>query len=145
MRTIRKYPNRRLYDTETGRFINLGQLRALVEQGVELRVQDKAGGADITRSMLLQIIVEAEESGRPILSATLLQQLIRFHGHALQDYMTRYLETSVELFLSQVDDMQSRFGDLLERGPFAALQEMGRHNLAAWERLWGGGEDRRDD
>lgn len=59
--------------------------------------------------------------------------------------MTRYLEVSVDLFLSQVDDMQSRVGDLVERGPLAALQDMGRHNLAAWERLWGGDERRRDD
>lgn len=141
MRVIRKYPNRRLYDTETGSFINLRQLRELIEQGVELRVQEKDGGADITRSLLLQIIVDADESGRPILSETLLRQLIRFHGHALQDFMTRYLEQSVELFLGQVDDMQSRIGDVLARGPLAAMQELGRQNLRAWERLWRGSDE----
>lgn len=146
MRVIRKYPNRRLYDTETGRFINLRQLRGLVEQGVELRIEDKNSGANITRALLLQIVVDAEDSGRPILSEMLLRQFIRFHGHALQDFITPYLEQSVALFLGQVDDMQGRIGSLLERGPLAALEELGRHNIRAWERLWShsGQSDRGD-
>lgn len=138
MRLIRKYPNRRLYDSETQRFINLAQLRELVEQGEPFRVEDKASGADITRSMLLQIIVDAEEGGRPILSEALLLALVRFHGHALQDVMARYLEASVDLFLNQVDDMQARIGDFLETGPLATLEQMRRQNLALWERLWRG-------
>ena len=132
MRVIRKYPNRRLYDTETGRFINLGQLREMVEQGVALEVRDKATGDDITRALMLQIIVDAEDQGRPILSQTLLQNLICFRGHALQDYMTTYLEESVALFIDQVDDVHTRVGDMIERGPWAALAELGRRNMAWW-------------
>ena len=132
MRVIRKYPNRRLYDTETGRFINLGQLREMVEQGVALEVRDKTTGNDITRALMLQIIVYAEDQGRPILSQTLLQNLIRFRGHALQDYMTAYLEQSVALFIDQIDDVHSRVGDMIERGPWAAMAELGRRNMAWW-------------
>lgn len=135
MRIIRKYPNRRLYDTETGKFINLGQLRELVERGEPLRVEDKTSGDDITRSMLLQVIVEAEEAGHPILSETLLRQFIHFHGDALQDYLTHYLESSMSLFASQADEVHSTFGNFMEQGPFAAFQDMGKQNLALWEKF----------
>ena len=135
MRVIRKYPNRRLYDTETGRFVNLGELRELIEAGHDVRVEDKNTGADITRSLLLQIITEAETHGRPILSERLLLDLIRFRGHPLHDFMTRYLERSVELFLSQVDQMQSRVGQLLDTGPLKAWQTLTRQNLDLWARM----------
>lgn len=135
MRLIRKYPNRRLYDTETGHFINLADLRGLIESGLELRVQDKNSGEDITRTLLLQIIAEAEAGGHPILSERLLLDLIRFHGHPLHDFMTRYLERSVDLFLGQVEQMQSRFGEVMDTGPVQAWQTLTQRNLDWWKRM----------
>lgn len=135
MRIIRKYPNRRLYDTETGRFIKLSDLRALIVSGHDIRVENKDSGEDITRSLLLQVVSEAEAEGRPILSEHLLTDLIRLHDHPLHDYMTPYLERSVALFIYQIEKMQSRVGDLVETGPLKAWQAYSQDSLNWWAHL----------
>lgn len=122
MRIIRKYPNRRLYDTEAGRFIKLSDLRTLIVSGHDIRVENKDSGEVITHSLLLQVISEAEAKGRPILRQQLLIDLIRWHDHLLHDYMTSYLERSVALFIYQIEQMQSWVGDLVETGPLKAWQ-----------------------
>lgn len=138
MRTIRKYPNRRLYDTEAGRFLKLADLRALIASGVDVRVEDKNSGEDITRALLLQAVSEAEAEGRPILSERLLTDLIRLHDHPLNSYMTPYLERSVALFMHQIEQIQTRVGDLVETGPLQAWQTYTQDSLAWWKQLMRG-------
>ncbi|HET7313952.1 polyhydroxyalkanoate synthesis repressor PhaR [Salinisphaera sp.] len=138
MRTIRKYPNRRLYDTETGRFIKLSDLRSLIVSGDDIRVEDKNSGEDITRSLLLQVVSEAEAEGGPILSERLLTDLIRLHDHPLHGYMTPYLERSVALFMYQIEQMQSRVGKLVETGPIKAWQTYTQDSLSWWTQLMRG-------
>lgn len=145
MRTIRKYPNRRLYDTQAGRFLKLADLRELIASGEDVRVEDKSSGEDITRTLLLQVVSEAEAEGRPILSERLLTDLIRFHDHPLHDYMAPYLERSVALFLHQIEQMQSRAGDLMDTGPFKAWQNFTQDSLAWWTRLMRGADPRDTD
>src|SRR5690625_623925 len=137
-RTIRKYPNRRLYDTEAGKFIKLADIRALIVAGHDVRVEDKSSGEDITRSLLLQVISEAEAEGQPILSESLLTDLIRLHDHPMHDYMAPYLERSVSLFMYQIDEMQSRVGDLVETGPVKAWQDYTTESLNWWARMMSG-------
>lgn len=144
MRTIRKYPNRRLYDTTAGRFIKLADLRALIAAGHDVRVEDKDSGEDITRPLLLQVISEAEADGHPILSTRLLTDLIRLHDHPMHDYITPYLERSVALFMDQVDQLQSHVGELVESGPLKAWQTYAQDSLAWW-RQWTRGADASDD
>lgn len=106
-RVIKKYPNRRLYDTETSAYITLVDVKALVMEGERFVVQDAKTGADLTRSILLQIILEEEAGGMPMLSTAMLEQLIRFYGNAMQGMMGQYLENNIIAFA----DMQKKLQD----------------------------------
>jgi polyhydroxyalkanoate synthesis repressor PhaR len=100
-RIIKKYPNRRLYDTEVSRYITLADVRDLVMNCTTFKVVDTANDNDITRSILLQIMLEEESGGEPLFSATMLSQIIRFYGGTLQGMFARYLEGSLDLFSKQ--------------------------------------------
>ena len=100
-RIIKKYPNRRLYDTTVSSYITLEDVRKLVMSQEEFCVVDARSKEDITRSILLQIILEQEEDGEPIFTQQVLAQIIRFYGDALQGTLTRYLERSFGLFVEQ--------------------------------------------
>jgi polyhydroxyalkanoate synthesis repressor PhaR len=135
VRVIKKYANRRLYDTEAGAFINLGDIRKLVASGQSVRVEDARSGEDITRSILLQILVESEEGGHPLLSRVLLEQLIRFYGSTMQGFFSAYLEESVAAFQRRQDTIQKQMADLIRRGPVSAMTELAERNLDLW-RKW---------
>lgn len=99
VRVIKKYPNRRLYDTDSSSYITLGDVKALVMRGEPFVVRDARSGADLTRSILLQIILEEETAGVPLFSEKMLANIIRFYGHAMQGFMGSYLERNLQLFL----------------------------------------------
>jgi len=104
-RIIKKYPNRRLYDTETSTYITLAEVKELVLQYREFQVQDAKTGEDLTRSILLQIILEEESGGVPMFSTDMLANIIRYYGHAMQGLMGSYLERSIMAF----HEAQKRF------------------------------------
>src|SRR4051812_36340595 len=104
-RIIKKYPNRRLYDTETSTYITLADVKDLVLQYKEFQVQDAKTGDDLTRSILLQIILEEESGGVPMFSQDMLANIIRYYGHAMQGLMGSYLERSIFAF----HEAQKRF------------------------------------
>ena len=103
-RIIKKYPNRRLYDTETSSYITLQDVKKLVLEQVDFRVEDAKTKDDLTRSILLQIILEEETAGAPMFSSDMLSQIIRFYGNAMQGMMGTYLEKNIHTFI----DMQKR-------------------------------------
>lgn len=96
MRIIKKYPNRRLYDTNTSSYITLSEVKQLVMDSESFAVRDAKTGEDLTRSILLQIILEEEASGSPMFTAPVLASVIRFYGHAMQGLMGGYLEKSMQ-------------------------------------------------
>lgn len=104
-RLIKKYPNRRLYDTETSAYITLADVKLLVLEGEPFKVADAKSNEDLTRSILLQIILEEEAGGQPLFSATMLSQIIRFYGHAMQGMMGTYLEKTMGAFVEIQDKM----------------------------------------
>ena len=106
-RILKKYPNRRLYDTEVSSYITLTEVKAMVLDGVDFEVRDAKTGDDLTRSILLQIILEEETGGVPIFSAPMLSQIIRFYGHAMQGMMGSYLEKNLQTFT----DIQARLAE----------------------------------
>ncbi len=106
-RVIKKYPNRRLYDTTTSSYITLSEIKNLVMASEDFVVTDAKSGEDLTRSMLLQIILEEEAAGVPMFSEAVLANIIRFYGHAMQGFMGKYLESNVQSFM----DMQSQLGE----------------------------------
>jgi len=97
-RILKKYPNRRLYDTQLSSYITLADVKAMVLTGEHFEVRDAKTGDDLTRSILLQIILEEETGGVPIFSAPMLSQLIRFYGHSMQGMMGSYLEKNLQTF-----------------------------------------------
>ncbi|WP_079419856.1 polyhydroxyalkanoate synthesis repressor PhaR [Thiomonas intermedia] len=106
-RIIKKYPNRRLYDSEASAYITLSDVKQLVMDGTRFVVQDAKTGEDLTRSILLQIILEEESGGVPMFSTVMLEQIIRFYGHAMQGMMGSYLEKNVQAFI----DIQNRLSE----------------------------------
>ena len=106
-RVIKKYPNRRLYDTDTSTYITLAEVKQLVMASQPIVVRDAKTGEDITRSILLQIILEEEAGGAPMFSEAVLANIIRFYGHAMQGFMGSYLEKNIQMFT----DMQARLAE----------------------------------
>ena len=107
MRVLKKYPNRRLYDTQTSSYITLADVKQMVLEGAVFEVRDAKTGDEITRSILLQIILEEETGGMPMFTTAMLGQVIRFYGHAMQGMMGSYLETNLQAFV----DVQTRLAD----------------------------------
>ena len=105
MRILKKYPNRRLYDTETSSYITLADVKKMVLTGQDFVVRDAKTTDDLTRSILLQIILEEETGGVPMFSSQMLAQIIRFYGHSMQGVMGAMLEKNLQTFI----EMQSQF------------------------------------
>lgn len=102
VRVIKKYPNRRLYDTASSSYVTLADIKHLVMQHSPVRVQDAKTGEDLTRSILLQIILEHEAQGAPLLTEHVLANIIRFYGHAMQGFIGSYLEKNVQMFMDHI-------------------------------------------
>ena len=107
VRVLKKYPNRRLYDTQTSSYITLADVKQMVLDGQDFEVRDAKTREDLTRSILLQIILEEESAGVPMFSTQSLEQIIRYYGHAMQGVMGRVLEQNLQAFT----DAQKRFAD----------------------------------
>ncbi len=119
-RVIKKYPNRRLYDTDTSSYITLAEIKQLVMEREPCVVRDAKTGADITRSILLQIILEEEANGTPMFTAEVLANVIRFYGHAMQGLMGGYLEKNMQALMQmQAPLVQGTMGNPL----FQQMQE----------------------
>ncbi len=131
-RIIKKYPNRRLYDTAVSSYITLEDVRQLVLGHTPFSVRDARTEEDITRTILLQIIMEQEEDGEPIFSAEVLEQVIRFYGDSLQGMMTSYLEKSLKIFVDQQDhyrkQVETAMGD-----PLAVMRDMTEKHFGMWK------------
>jgi len=132
--TIKKYANRRLYNTATSSYVTLDHLCQMVQEGVDFMVYDAKSGEDITRSVLTQIIVEEEGKGQNLLPIKFLRQLISYYGNSMQWMVPGYLDQMMEAFTMNQDrmrqSMQETFGGMF---PFTNLEEMGKQNLAAFE------------
>ncbi|MCM2335367.1 MAG: polyhydroxyalkanoate synthesis repressor PhaR [Pseudomonas sp.] len=133
MRVIKKYPNRRLYDTEISSYITIEDVRQLIVDGEEFEVRDARSGDDLTRQVLLQIIAEHESDGEPVLSTQLLSQIIRFYGDSLQGFMGNYLERSMQIFLEQQAQFRNQMGGLIGQTPWAMMNQLTERNLAMWK------------
>ncbi|MBH9554060.1 polyhydroxyalkanoate synthesis repressor PhaR [Inhella gelatinilytica] len=106
-RVLKKYPNRRLYDTQTSAYVTLQDVKAMVLDGQHFEVRDAKTGEDLTRAILLQIILEEETGGVPLFSTPMLEQIIRFYGQAMQGVLQDYLAKNLQTFA----DMQQRFAE----------------------------------
>lgn len=132
-RIIKKYPNRRLYDTAISSYITLDDVRRLIIEGESVQVLDVRSGEDLTRQVLLQIISEHEQQGQPVLSERMLSQIIRFYGDSMQGFMGNYLERSMQLFMDQQQQLRSQFSGLIEQTPWNLMNQLTERNMALWK------------
>ncbi|MES2293280.1 MAG: polyhydroxyalkanoate synthesis repressor PhaR [Pseudomonadota bacterium] len=130
---IKKYANRRLYNTQTSSYVTLDHLAGMVKDGVEFEVQDARTGDDITRSVLTQIIFEEEAKGQNLLPIKFLRQLIRFYGDSLQAFVPGYLDMSMDSFTKNQGAMRDRIAEAMGGGN-NMVENLTRQNLAIFER-----------
>lgn len=134
-RLIKKYANRRLYDASQSRHITLDDIRGMVVNGERVKVVEDKTNEDITRLILLQVIADQEQFGRPILSTPLLEALIRFYGNSLQGFLSTYLERSVETFMKQQEAVQTQMARMMSNAPMSTMSELTRQNLEMWAKM----------
>ncbi len=135
LRVIKKYPNRRLYDTEESRYITLADVKELVMNKVEFEVIDKKSGEDITRTILLQVISDQEQQGDAIMSEDFLAQIIRAYGSVVPDFVTKYLEQSMQLFMQQQKYLKGQLQGVGGTDPISAMAELTQQNFARLQSL----------
>ena len=131
-RVIKKYPNRRLYDTVESRYITLSDIRKLVVDRIEFVVIDKKTQEDITRSILLQVIAEQEHGGEPLMSRDFLSQVIRSYGGQMQGMIGSYLEQSLKLFAQQQREVRDRVKSVVGVDPVDAVAGIAQKNYQRW-------------
>ena len=150
-RVIRKYPNRRLYDTVESRYVTLADIRRLVVERVDFIVVDRKSQQDITRSILLQVIAEQEGAGEALMSRDFLSQVIRSYGSGLQEFVGRYLDESIQLFAREQRDLRDKFKNVVGIDPLETVTNVAQKNYQRWKALqeevfsrlpgsWGRGE-----
>ena len=135
-RIIKKYPNRRLYDTEISKYVTLNDVRQFVIDREAIKVIDAKTKADLTRSVLLQIILEQEEDGEPIMSAEMLEQLIRFYGDPFQHNFASYLESSVKLIAEQRAKVRGKLEQAAD--PFSMMTSLANRNMEVFKEMQDG-------
>ncbi|WP_076863977.1 polyhydroxyalkanoate synthesis repressor PhaR [Bradyrhizobium mercantei] len=135
--TIKKYANRRLYNTGTSTYVTLEDLAAMVKEGEDFLVYDAKTGDDITRSVLAQIIFEQEnKAGQNLLPTTFLRQLIRFYGDSMQMVVPKYLEQSIETLTKEQEKFRKQIAGALSGTPFAPLEEQVRRNMELFQQTF---------
>jgi polyhydroxyalkanoate synthesis repressor PhaR len=127
---IKKYANRRLYNTATSTYVTLDDLAEMVKKGTDFVVYDAKSGEEITRSVLTQIIFEEEGKGQNLLPIKFLRQLIRFYGDSMQAFVPGYLEMSLESLTREQDKLRSQLAEIWGADPFKAMQEQTERNMA---------------
>jgi polyhydroxyalkanoate synthesis repressor PhaR len=134
-RIIKKYPNRRLYDTELSRYITLADVRELVRQVVEFKIIDANTNEDLTHNILLQIIIEQENGGEPLFTTDILSKMIRFYGDSIQGVFSNYLEKSLNLFVEHQIRVQKQFKEMVSTNPLDAMADLTHRNFEIWQEM----------
>lgn len=134
---IKKYANRRLYDTESSAYITLEDLCDRVKEGREFIVVDAKTGQDLTRQVLTQIIFEQETKGLQLLPVDFLRSVIRFYDHKMGNVLQHYLDASMKTFMNNQENMQNMVGKAMDGfSPFSQFEEMTRQNVAFFEKAF---------
>ena len=134
-RVIRKYPNRRLYDTVESRYVTLADIRRLVVERIDFVVLDRKNQQDITRSILLQVIAEQEGAGESMMSRDFLSHVIRTYGSGLQDFVGRYLDESIRQFAREQRDLRDKLKSVVGVDPVETVTAVAQKNYQRWKEL----------
>lgn len=131
-RVIKKYPNRRLYDTQISSYITLNDIKELVMSYCDFKVIDAKTNEDLTRCTLMQIISEEETCGQPLLTAEILQEFVRFYGDSMQAMMSRFLEHSIKHFMERRAGLKSPLNTILGANSVSLMQNIADQNIDSW-------------
>ncbi len=134
-RIIKKYPNRRLYDTKNSCYINLGQIKDLIEKNVTIKVIDRQTEKDITRSILLQIIMEQESNQQPLFSTDSLEKFIRYYEDSSREGFMHFMDKNMQFFHEQQDVLSQQMQDLMTFNPLEFWNSASNKNLEAWKNM----------
>lgn len=137
VRIIKKYPNRRIYDTTDSKYITLGDVRSMVVEGVDFQVIDTQSKKDITRSILLQIIIEQESDNDPLFSTDNLQNFIRYYGENQRQGFSDFINQSMAFFQQQQDQFQSSVSEMMEQNPVKVWSDISKRNMEMWQNMQG--------
>ena len=134
-KVIKRYTNRKLYDTVESRYVTLADIRRLVVERVDFVVLDRKTQQDITRSILLQVIAEQEGAGESLMSRDFLSQVIRSYGNGLQDFVARYLDESIQQFAKEQRELRERFKSVVGIDPLETVTSVAQKNYQRWKSL----------
>ena len=132
---IKKYSNRRLYNTEKSCYITIADVRDLVLKNVDFKVVDANTDEDLTRSTLLQIIMEEENSGDSIFTTEILSKMIRFYDESVQNVFTSYLDQSINLFVEQQHRLQKQVQEMVDHSSIESFADLTKRNLKVWQEM----------
>jgi polyhydroxyalkanoate synthesis repressor PhaR len=148
IRTIKKYPNRRIYDTEESKYITLNNVRDMIVGGIEFKVIDTQTKKDITRSILLQIIIEQESDTNPLFSTDNLQNFIRYYGENQQHGFSDFISQSLTFFQNQQEQIQSSMSEIMDNNPMKVWSDINKQNIDMWQQMqgmWLGNSGKKDE
>lgn len=134
-RIIKKYPNRRLYDTKNSCYINLGQIKSLIQKGVPVKVVDRQTDQDITRSILLQIIMEQESNQEPLFSTDSLEKFIRYYEDNSREGFMHFMDKNIQFFHEQQETLTKQVQELMTFNPLEFWASATTRNLETWRNL----------
>lgn len=135
VRLIKKYPNRRLYDTGDSKYIKLTEVRKMIEDGLQVQVVDSQSGEDITRSILLQIIYEQESDEEPLFSTENLEKFIRYHGETSRESFMMFMDKNLEFFHTQQEQLHRQLKELMDYNPMDFWANSAKNNLDMWKQM----------
>lgn len=135
VRIIKKYPNRRLYDTGESCYIKLIEVKQMIEQGIPVKVVDSQSGEDITRAILLQIILEQESNKEPLFSTENLEKFIRYYGENSREGFTFFMQKNLQFFEDQQEKMQQQLKDVMAYNPVDFWSDSSNNNLDLWRQM----------
>ena len=137
VRIIKKYPNRRIYDTQDSKYITIHDVRDMVVEGEEFLIVDAKTDEDITRSVLLQIIIEQESETNPLFTSDNLRNFIRYYGASQQQGFSDFINQSLNFFQQQQDQFRSNVSEMIEQSPVKVWSDISKQNMDMWQQMQG--------
>jgi polyhydroxyalkanoate synthesis repressor PhaR len=135
IRVIKKYPNRRIYDTHSSKYIKIDDIREMIVEGTQFVVLDSKSGEDVTRSVLLQLIIEQESETNPLFTTENLKTFIRYYGQVPHQPFSEFMDQSLSFFKHQQEQFADSFSDMMKNSPMNAFSEMSKKNMEMWQKM----------
>lgn len=135
VRVIKKYPNRRIYDTHSSKYIKIDDIRTMIVEGIPFVVLDSKSGEDVTRSVLLQLIIEQESDTNPLFTTENLKTFIRYYGQVPHQPFSEFMNQSLTFFKHQQEQLAGTFSDMMRNSPMNAFSELSKKNMEMWHKM----------